>query len=69
MERGGAVTVDQVAHELNTTPAVVAGMLEHMAHTGWVRDLAISCDQRCTECVFVRDCTHFKRGRVWQVNG
>ena len=68
LQRGGTVTVEQVAHELDTTPEVVTGMMEHLAHTGWVHDLALTCDQHCTACVFARDCTHFTRGRVWQID-
>ncbi len=68
LERGGTVTIDQLARELDTTPEVAREMLEYLVHSGWLHDLALVCDQPCTECVLARDCTHFNRGRVWQVN-
>lgn len=69
LKRGGTVTIDQMARELDTTPEVVAEMLDRMTHTGWLRDVALSCDQSCAACVFARDCVKLNRSRVWQVHG
>ena len=67
MQRGGTITIDQVARELNTTPEVAAGMLEHLARTGWLRDLTSDCGRACGGCALAGECGPRKRGRVWQV--
>ena len=69
LKRGGAVTVDQMACELDTTQEVVAGMIDHMVRMGWLRQMSISCDAHCSQCVLFGDCQRPGRGRVWQVGG
>ncbi|MFN8597471.1 MAG: FeoC-like transcriptional regulator [Anaerolineae bacterium] len=67
LKRGGTVTVDQMARELDTSPQLVSQMLDHMTSAGWLRQLEASCASTCDECVFVRDCQRSTQGRVWQV--
>ncbi len=67
LKRGGTVTVDQVARELETSPELVGQMIDHLASTGWLRQMGVSCDTACNQCVFVRDCQHIGESRVWQV--
>jgi hypothetical protein len=69
LKRGGAVTIDQAARELDTTPEVVSGMIAHMTHQGWLRPMSASCDTRCGECVFARDCTRAGNQRIWSITG
>ncbi len=65
LKRGGTLTIDQAARELDTTPEVVSGMIDHMARAGWLRSMSASCDPHCGECLFVRDCTRADHQRVW----
>lgn len=69
LKRGGTVTVDQMARELDTSPEMVGQMLDHMASAGWLRQLEASCASTCDQCVFARDCVRNTQSRVWQVNG
>ena len=66
LKRGGTVTIDQMARELDTSPEVVSGMIEHMTRQGWLHAMSASCDSRCNACTFARDCVRVKRGQVWQ---
>ena len=71
LKRGGAVTVDNVARELDTPPELVHGMLEHLARTGWLRQMSASCDTTCSDCLFARDCGRKSgpeyQGSLWQL--
>jgi hypothetical protein len=68
LQRGGTVTINDVARDLDTTPEVVAGMIEHMTRTGQLRPMAVSCDLGCNQCLVVRDCQKPQRSRVWHTN-
>ncbi len=65
LKRGGAVTIDQAARELDTTPEVVSGMIDHLTRAGWLRSLSPSCETRCGECLFARDCARADNQRIW----
>ena len=67
LKRGGAVTIDQAARELDTTPEVVSGMIDHMTQRGWLRPMSASCETGCGECLFARDCTRADNQRVWLI--
>jgi len=69
LKRGGTMTIDQAARELDTTPEVVSGMIDHMTRAGWLRSMSASCDTRCGECVFARDCTRADSQRIWSTAG
>jgi len=66
LQRGGTVTVAEMAHDLDTTPEMVAGMIDHMTRTGQLRPMAVSCDLGCNQCLVVRDCQKPQRGQVWR---
>ncbi len=65
MKRGGTVTVAEMARELDTTPEVVAGMIDQMTRTGQLHPMNVSCDLACNQCLLVRDCHKPQRSRVW----
>ena len=67
LKRGGTVTVDQMARELDTSPELVGQMIDHLAGAGWLRQMGVSCEGVCNQCVFVRDCRRVGESRVWQV--
>lgn len=68
LKRGGTVTIHQVARELDTTPEMVDQLIEHLTNAGWLRQLGVSCEGACEQCVFARDCQRFGQSRVWQVS-
>jgi hypothetical protein len=69
LRRGGTVTVNEVARELDTSPEMVGQLIDHMTSAGWLRQLEVSCEGACNQCVFVRDCQRSEHGRVWQAGG
>ena len=69
LNRGGTLTIEQAARELDTTPEVVSGMIDHMTRAGWLRSMSASCDTRCGECLFARDCTRADNNRIWLTTG
>jgi hypothetical protein len=66
LKRGGTVTVDQMARELETSPEVVSGMIDHMTRQGWLSSISASCDSTCGACLFTRDCVRVEKARTWQ---
>jgi hypothetical protein len=66
LQQGGTITVDEMAHNLDTTPEVVAGMIDHLTRTGQLRPMMVSCDLGCNQCLVVRDCQKPQRGQVWR---
>ena len=65
LKRGGTITIDQMACELDTSPEVVSGMIDHMARQGWLRAMSASCDSACSACTFSRDCVRVEKTRTW----
>jgi predicted ArsR family transcriptional regulator len=66
VRRGGTVTIDQMARELDTSPEVVSGMIDHMTRQGWLNAVSASCDSACSACLFARDCVRVDKGRTWR---
>ena len=66
LKRGGSITIDQIARELDTSPEVVSGMIDHMTRQGWLRSMSASCDSACSACLFTRDCVRGEKARTWQ---
>jgi len=69
LKQGGTLTIEQAARELDTTPEVVSGMIDHMTRAGWLRSMSASCDARCGECLSARDCTQAGSQRIWLTTG
>ncbi len=69
LKRGGTVTVAEMARELDTTPEVVTGMIDHMTRTGQLHPMKVSCDLACNQCLLVRDCHKPQCSRIWVVGG
>jgi hypothetical protein len=69
LKRGGTVTIDQMARELDTSPEVVSGMLDHLTRQGWLHSMSASCASACSACLFARDCTRAYNQRIWLTTG
>jgi Mn-dependent DtxR family transcriptional regulator len=65
LKRGGTVTVDQMARELETSPEVVNEMIDHLVRVGSLRQMSAACETTCRECMFARDCTRAGQSKVW----
>ncbi len=66
LKRGGTVTVDQVARELDTTPEVVGGMIDHLTRTGQLQPMSVICESSCSECMLVNACRKTPPSPVWR---
>jgi len=67
LKRGGTLTIDQMARELDTTPGMVTAMIDHLSRSGRLKQMDINCDSACSQCALANDCRHVDRGRVWQI--
>ena len=67
LKRGGSVTTNQIARELDTTPALVNAMMAHLSQAGWLKQMPASCVSGCEQCTIFRDCNRSPQARVWQV--
>jgi DNA-binding Lrp family transcriptional regulator len=65
LRRGGTMTIDQLARELDTSPEVVRGMIDHMTRQGWLSAMSASCDSACDACLFARDCVKVEKAQTW----
>ncbi len=50
LRAGGTRRVSDLARELETTPALVEAMLEHLAHKGYLERVGEKCGGGCTGC-------------------
>jgi hypothetical protein len=67
MNRGGTLTVDQIARELNTTPAMIDELIDHLMRSGWLKPMDASCDSSCHQCALASDCRRTNQSRIWQI--
>ncbi len=69
LRAGGTHRVVGLARELDTTPALVEAMLEHLARMGYLRPVGGECDTKCAGCPLAGLCAAGKGGRVWALTG
>jgi len=50
LRAGGTRRVSDLARELETTPALVEAMLEHMAQMGYLERVGGECGEKCAAC-------------------
>ncbi|MEZ0397205.1 MAG: FeoC-like transcriptional regulator [Anaerolineales bacterium] len=65
---GGTLEVSALAARLDTTPALVTAMLDHLQRTGQLRPYE-TCDQACGECSLKSACRMKNTAagvRLWQ---
>jgi len=67
LKRGGTVTFEQMAHELDTTPALVAELIGYLERAGRLKPMGADCGQVCAGCALARDCQRIDRRSIWQV--
>jgi predicted ArsR family transcriptional regulator len=66
LRTGGARRLDDVARELDVSPALVEAMLEELERMGRLRRLDGECSSRCGGCGAAAQCRAMRgRGRVW----
>lgn len=65
LREGGTHTVEGLARELGTTPALVEAVLEDLARRGYLKPLAGSCSGQCRSCPIGGGCTVAGAARGW----
>ncbi len=65
LRAGGTHRVSGLARELETTPALVEAMLEHLAQTGYLERVGEECGGGCAGCSLAGLCAAGDGGRVW----
>lgn len=66
LKRGGTLTIDQMARELDTTPGMVMAMIDHLSRSGRLKQMDIHCDSACSQCALARDYHCLNHSRLWQ---
>ncbi|MCS6907322.1 MAG: FeoC-like transcriptional regulator [Anaerolineales bacterium] len=66
LDRGQTLSVEKLALQLETTPAMVKAMLEHLERQGQVATVDF-CQEMCAECPLGSICAREKRQRLWQL--
>ena len=65
LRAGGTHRVSDLAHELETTPALVEAMLEGLVRMGHLRQVSEACSEECAACGLASLCVSGEGGRVW----
>ncbi len=66
LEGSQSMSVERLAARLETTPALIQMMLEHLARQGRVEALEF-CEAGCQGCPLGSLCGAEKRQRLWQL--
>jgi len=62
---GGTHRIADLAHELETTPALVEMMLEDLGQMGYLKRVEGECSGGCGGCSMAGLCSVGSGGRVW----
>ncbi len=65
IRQGGSLETHMLAARLDTSPQIVAAMLEHLQRLGLIRDY-VSCADGCGGCSLKDACGAKPAVRVWQ---
>jgi hypothetical protein len=65
LRTGGTHRVVDLAHELDTTPALVEAMLEDLGRIGYLKRVGGACGGGCGGCSLAGFCTTGTGGQVW----
>jgi hypothetical protein len=67
LRAGGTYQVADLAHALDTTPALVEAMLEDLGRMGYLKRLGGMCAGKCGACSLAGTCTAGGGGQVWML--
>lgn len=69
IRNGGSLEVSALAARLDTSPAMVQAMLEHLQRLGYIQPYAEACGDGCGGCSFSQACNIEERAdkiRLWK---
>ena len=65
IQAGGTRRLDDLAHNLGTTPQMVEAMLGELSRLGYLRQVSGGCSERCGTCPMAGTCQVASGGRIW----
>lgn len=65
LKRGGTLTLEQIAHELDTTPEMIVQLLDHLERNGLLRQISRDCQATCDGCYLAQACARSAGQRIW----
>ncbi len=69
LRAGGTHRVVDLAHELDTTSALVEVMLEDLGRMGYLKRVGGGCGGGCGGCPLAESCAVGGGGQVWTLTG
>ncbi len=65
VQAGGTYHIGDLAATLDTSPELVAAMLENLQRLGYLKNVADICQDGCTGCPLAGDCHMPANGKLW----
>ena len=65
LRAGGTLRIDDLARELDTTPALVEAMLDDLGRMGYLKRVSGGCGAECSACSLAGSCAVGGGGQVW----
>ncbi len=69
LNRHGTATLDQLACELDTTPEMIAQLIEYLERNDRLKQIGGNCNEPCMGCYLARECQQMRPARIWQSIG
>ncbi len=64
---GTPLHIEQLAGELDMTPALLQMAMEDLERRGYVQEIAAACESRCAGCAHSGTCSLVGTGRIWSL--
>jgi hypothetical protein len=65
LQRGGSISIDHIARELDTTPEMITQLIEYLARNDRLKQISGDCNVPCTGCYLAQSCTRSSSERIW----
>jgi DeoR/GlpR family transcriptional regulator of sugar metabolism len=65
LQDGGSISIDQIARELDTTPEMIAQLIDHLQRNGRLKQIGGDCNVPCTGCYLAQSCNRSSAERIW----
>jgi predicted ArsR family transcriptional regulator len=65
LNRGGAITLDQIACELDTTPEMIKQLIAHLERSHLLKQIGDNCQATCNGCYLASACGRSASPHIW----
>ena len=65
LNRGGTLTLDQIASELDTTPEMIQQLIKCLERNDLLKQMGGECQTTCDGCYLASACTRSAAQRLW----